>query len=428
MPYICGVDIGGTFTDCAIIDAQGAVTISKSPTTPQDFSEGFFDALRLAAAEVGLSLQELMADTTLLSHGTTVSTNVMVERTGSKVGLITTAGHGDAILIMRAFGRVAGLSSAETLRFSTTAKPKPLVPRALIREIPERINSQGQVVVGLDEAAVLVAVRELVAAGVDGIAVCLLWSFRNQTHEHRVRGLILEEAPLLFVTCSSDLVPLLGEYERTVATVLNNYVGPVTRTYLDRIESRAARERLGTSPLLMQCNGGLTSVKEARQSPLLLLQSGPCGGVVGSRYLGEIMGYPNIIATDMGGTTFDVGLIRNGIPLRKSSTIMNQYEFYIPSVDVKSVGAGGGSIAWYDEKRAALSVGPAQRRGAAGAGMLSPRRHRTDGHRCRCGSGLYRSGLFPRRTGQPGPRRGLRCSGPAGRAAQARPLRDGCRD
>lgn len=358
MSYLCGVDIGGTFTDVVIVDAQGRVTLAKSASTPDDFSRGFFTALGEGAATLGLSLRALLADTALLSHGTTVATNVVVERRGAKVGLLTTAGHGDALLIMRAHGRAAGLSAADTLRFSATTKPEPLVPRSLIHEIPERVDVRGEVVVKLDEAAVRSAVRALLAEGVEALAISFLWSFRHPAHEYRARDIVREEAPHLFVTCSAELVPLLGEYERTVATVMNSYVGPVTRGYIDRIAERAALEGLQNPFLLMQCNGGLSSAETAKRSPLLLLQSGPCGGVTGAAYLGALLGQRNIIATDMGGTTFDVGLVHEGMPLRTSTTIVHQYEFYVPAIDVKSVGAGGGSIAWLDEQRGALSVGP----------------------------------------------------------------------
>ncbi|HVX31545.1 MAG TPA: hydantoinase/oxoprolinase family protein [Solirubrobacterales bacterium] len=358
MPYICGVDIGGTFTDCVLIDQQGGVTIAKTPSTPSDFSDGFFESLTQAAKSRGLSLGELMQDTVTLSHGTTVATNAVVEHRGSKVGLLTTAGHGDAILIMRAFGRVAGLTPAELLRFSAADKPEPIVPRSLIREVPERIDSVGEVVVELNEEEAVRAIGELRDAGVDGIAVSLLWSFRNPVHEQRLRELIEEHAPGLFITCSNELVPLLGEYERTVATVLNNYVGPITSSYIDDIERRAAEGSLAGPFLLMQCNGGLAAAETARRSALLLLQSGPSGGIVGSQFLGGLMGYDNIIATDMGGTTFDVGLVHDGLPARTSTTIVDQYEFFVPTIDVKSIGAGGGSIAWYDEVREGLRVGP----------------------------------------------------------------------
>ena len=358
MSYLCGVDIGGTFTDVVIVDEQGRVTLAKSASTPDDFSRGFFTALGEGAQTLGLSLRELLAQTALLSHGTTVATNVVVERRGAKVGLLTTAGHGDALLIMRAYGRAAGLSAAETLRFSATSKPAPLVPRSLIHEIAERVDVRGEVVVRLDEDAVRTAVRTLRAAGVEALAIAFLWSFRHPAHEIRAREIVQEEAPELFVTCSSELVPLLGEYERTVATVMNSYVGPVTSLYVDRIAQRAGDEGLKAPFLLMQCNGGLTSATSAKRSPLLLLQSGPCGGVMGAAYLGGLLGHRNIIATDMGGTTFDVGLVHAGMPLRTATTIVHQYEFYVPAIDVKSIGAGGGSIAWLDDKRGALSVGP----------------------------------------------------------------------
>ena len=358
MTYLCGVDIGGTFTDVVIVDQQGRVTLAKSASTPDDFSRGFFTALEQGAQTLGLSLRELLAQTALLSHGTTVATNVVVERRGAKVGLLTTAGHGDALLIMRAYGRAAGLSAAETLRFSATAKPTPLVPRSLIHEIPERMDVHGEVVVRLNEAAVRAAVRALLATGIESLAIAFLWSFRNPAHELRAREIVREEAPHLFVTCSCELVPLLGEYERTVATVMNSYVGPLTSRYVDRIAQRAGDEGLAAPFLLMQCNGGLTSAAAAKRAPLLLLQSGPCGGVMGAAYLGALLGHGNIIATDMGGTTFDVGLVHEGIPLRTSTTIVHQYEFYVPAIDVKSIGAGGGSVAWLDDKRGALSVGP----------------------------------------------------------------------
>ena len=303
-------------------------------------------------------MQALLAQTALLSHGTTVATNVVGERRGAKLGLITTAGHGDALLIMRAYGRAAGLSAAATLRFSVTAKPAPLVPRSLICEVPERIDSQGQIIVALDEPAVRHAVRVLVCADVEAIAIAFLWSFRNPCHEQRAEAIVREEAPQLVVTCSHALVPLLGEYERTVVTVLNCYVGPVRGCYVDSIASRATTEGLTAPFLPMQCNGGLSSARGAERSPLLLLQAGPCGGVVGATHLGQLLGYRNIIATDMGGTTFDVGLVYDDLPLRTTTTIVQQYEFCVPAIDIKSIGAGGGSIAWLDGERQALSVGP----------------------------------------------------------------------
>jgi len=356
--FICGVDIGGTFTDCVVIDDQGIVTIDKTPSTPDDFSRGFFNALTLAAAGRGLTLEGLLTKTTTLAHGTTVATNTLIERNGARVGLITTAGHGDSIIMMRAHGRSAGLPVAELLRYSKAKKPEPLVPRSLIREVHERVDCWGKVVVDLDEDGTRLAVIELLDAGVEAISVSFLWSFRNAAHEQRVKEIIHELAPEMFVTCSSELVPKLGEYERTVATVMNSYVGPMTSSYIESIEGNVKQAGLTGPFLLMQCNGGLTPAAEAKQAPLLLFQSGPVGGVVGSQFLGREMGYDNIIATDMGGTTFDVGIVYGGVPVSSASSVVGQYEYMVPNIDVRSVGAGGGSIAWREEISNTLRVGP----------------------------------------------------------------------
>lgn len=356
--FICGIDIGGTFTDCVVIDDSGIVTIDKTPTTPHDFSQGFFDALTLAAEGRGLTLEELLGSTKTLAHGTTVATNTLIERTGATVGLITTAGHGDSIIMMRSLGRSAGLPVSDLLRLSRSSKPNPLVPRSLLREVHERIDWEGTVLVELDERGVRQAVSELLDEGVDAISVSLLWSFRNPEHEQRIKAIIAEMAPDLFVTCSSDLVPKLGEYERTVATVMNSYVGPVTSAYVEKIETRAREAGLTEPFLLMQCNGGLTPGEQSKREPILLFQSGPVGGVVGSQFLGRELGYDNIIATDMGGTTFDVGLVYGGVPVSTATSIVGQYEYMVPNIDVQSIGAGGGSIAWLDEVSGTLRVGP----------------------------------------------------------------------
>ena len=356
--FICGIDIGGTFTDCVVIDEAGLVTIEKSPSTPHDFSVGFFNALRQAAEGRGMTLEELLAGTVTLAHGTTVATNTAVELKGASVGLIATAGHGDAIIIMRSLGRVAGLPAGDLLKYSAAAKPKPIIPRSLIEEVHERVDYKGEVVVELDEEGAERAIRGLVEKGVEGIAIALLWSFRNPSHEQRIKEIAEQIAPDLFVTCSSDVAPKLGEYERTVATVLNSYVGPVSSRYVDRIDTTARAGGLDAPFLLMQCNGGLAPPSETKKSPVLLLQSGPVAGVVGSRYLGEVMGYRNIICTDVGGTTFDVGLVHDGVPSTSHTSLVGQYEYSVPMIDVKSIGAGGGSIAWYDETRNVLRVGP----------------------------------------------------------------------
>lgn len=355
--FAIGVDIGGTFTDCVLLGEDGTIVGAKSPTTPHDRSVGFFASIERAGEKLGLDVPGLFARTSRLVHGTTTGTNAIVARHGAKVGLVTTAGHGDVMFLMRGGGRTAGLAPDEALHVFSTAKPDPLVPRQMIVEVPERVDVDGEVVVALDEDATRQAVRTLVDQGVEAIAVSLVWSFRNPDHEHRVRDIVAEIAPDLFVTCASDLVSQLGEYERTTTAIMNAYIGPLMTDYIDRIES-GARERGFTSGVLFaQCAGGAITGDEARTSPIRTVQSGPVAGIVSSQLLCEQLGYPNALLADMGGTTFDVSVIRNHDPLRRHTSVFQRYELALPMLDVESVGAGGGSLAWFDESDR-LNVGP----------------------------------------------------------------------
>jgi N-methylhydantoinase A len=356
--YQLGVDIGGTFTDSVILDRDGTMTVAKASSTPQDFSKGFFHSLEEGAQKLGLDLDALLSNATLAFHGATVATNAIVQRLGARVGLLATRGHSDALVIMRGNGRTAGLTPATLLHASQTNKPELLVPRRLVREIDERIDADGDVIVRLDEDGVRTAVRELVAEGVEALAVCLLWSFKNDVHEQRVKAIIAEEAPDLFVTVSSELAPKLGEYERMAATVMNSYIGPVVARYLRKVNTRVAEHGYSRKLLLMQCSGGVFTETEAVERPILTTASGPVGGVTGSAHLGRIMGRDHVIATDMGGTSFDVGLVRDGLPMSTPISIVDQYEYYVPMVDVRSIGSGGGSIVWVDPVQNALKVGP----------------------------------------------------------------------
>ena len=355
--FAVGVDIGGTFTDCVLLGEDGTIVGAKSPTTPHDRSIGFFASIERAAEKLGLGIEELFSHTSRLVHGTTTGTNAIVARHGAKVGLVTTAGHGDVMFLMRGGGRTAGLAPDEALHVFTTAKPEPLVPREMIVEVPERVDVDGEVVVELDEAATRAAVRTLVESGAEAIAVSLVWSFRNPEHEHRVRDIVAELAPDLFVTCASDLVSQLGEYERTTTAIMNAYIGPLMTDYIDRIESGAQERGFGSGVLFAQCAGGAITGDEARTSPIRTVQSGPVAGIVSSQLLCEQMGYPNALLADMGGTTFDVSVIRNYEPLRRHTSVLQRYELALPMLDVESVGAGGGSLAWFDESER-LNVGP----------------------------------------------------------------------
>src|SRR6185369_5019496 len=213
MGYLVGIDIGGTFTDCAIVDAAGRLLTTKVPSTPPDFARGMMDALGAGAAELGLSMDRFCRDIDFLSHGTTVGTNTIIQKRGAKVGLITTRGHEDAIHIMRGSRGYAGRDIRKVVHFPETSKPAPIVPKRLIRGVSERVDCFGEVVVTLNEKEAESAIRELIAEGAQAIAICFLWSFRNPAHDLRVRDLVKSIAGEVFVTCSVDIAPKWGEYE-----------------------------------------------------------------------------------------------------------------------------------------------------------------------------------------------------------------------
>ena len=359
MAYIVGVDIGGTFTDCAVFDSNtGSFITAKAPTTPRNPAQGFFDAIQVAAQATGLSLEQYLSRTSILVNGTTVGTNAIVTRRGAKVGLLATKGHGEAILIMRGGGRTKGLGVDELLYVPGTQKPPRIVPRDFIEEVTERVDYTGEVIVELDEEAAEASIRRLVDKGAEALAICLLWSFANASHEQALKRIAQRVAPGVFVSCSYEVSPAIGEYGRTVATVMNAYIGPLMKRYVDEIEGRARGLGLGSGVLFAQCVGGCVPAKDAAAVPLYTVDSGPVSGVAASSVLGPKMGYPNIITTDMGGTTFDVGIISNGTALTRNETVLEQYEMSLPMVDVVSIGAGGGSIAFIDHGSGMMRVGP----------------------------------------------------------------------
>ena len=358
MPYIIGIDTGGTFTDCVVMDADGRIVTAKASSTPEDFSEGVMASLRLAGERLGVTTQALLRDTVRLALGTTVGTNAMLQRRGAKVGLITTRGHRDVIHIMRGARGVPGLNNVQVLHFPESGKPDPIVPKPLIAEVSERVDCKGQVVVELNEAEAEAAIATLVGKGVEAIAICFLWSFKLADHERRVKAMVERQAPHVFVCCSADLIPRWGEYERTVATVLNAYLGPVMSRYLGRLQSRVQDGGLRYPLQVMQCGGGVIPAAESARRAFLTLDSGPVAGVLASQYLGGIIGHKHVIATDMGGTSFDVGLVWDGEPVASYQSVVHQYEYFVPRIDIRSIGSGGGSIVWIDEASATMRVGP----------------------------------------------------------------------
>ncbi|MCU1454157.1 MAG: hydantoinase/oxoprolinase family protein [Acidimicrobiales bacterium] len=353
-----GVDIGGTFTDCAIVDGDGTVTVGKAPTTPTDPSIGFFNSITVAAEKLGLDLRSALGRTDRLAHGTTVGTNAIVARQGAKVGLITTMGHGDTLRIMDNGGRSNGVSIEKILHYPSSDLPEPFVARAMVREVPERVDADGDVVVALSDEAIREAVEQLVAQGAEAFAVCYLWSFMNNAHELRTRELIEELAPGTSVSLSHEIAPKVGEYPRMATTVLSAYIAPLMERYVATIEERAAANGYLGPVFFMQGNGGLATGEMVGRMPISTVQSGPVAGVIGSADMAAALQAEGVITTDMGGTTLDVSVIANGRPLAREDTIVEQHTLFLDLIDVRSVGAGGGSVAWIDESSGVLRVGP----------------------------------------------------------------------
>jgi N-methylhydantoinase A len=358
MGYVIAVDSGGTFADCIVVDGDGRVTAAKSPSTPDDFSKGVINSVARAAERLGLTLDELLAQTTLFSHGTTVATNALLTRGGSRTGLITTRGHEDALIIGRTIQKAAGLSEAETTYLVRLDKADPIVPRPLIEGVTERVDYKGAVIVPLDEADVRRAVQALAAAGCQAIAVSLLWSFMHPAHELAVRRIIHKLHPGMLVSLSHELAPVIKEYERTATTAINAYLSQATGRYLGALAERLKQGGLRRAPVIMQSSGGVAPVEEAQARAVALLASGPAGGVMGAVALGRALGHKDLITTDVGGTSFDVGLVVDGEPQFSLAPVFAKYHTVLPSIDVSSIGAGGGSIAWLEPGTNLLKVGP----------------------------------------------------------------------
>jgi len=356
--FVVGVDIGGTFTDTVIVDNSGQIYEAKALSTPKDFAQGFINSLKEGAAKAGLSLQELCERMTLVKHGLTVASNAVVTRSGAKVGLITTKGHQDTLFVMRAIGRVAGLPMDKIKFMAQTDKPLPIVPKSRVKGIQERVDYKGAVVVPLDERETQTAVSSLLDDGVDSIAVSLLWSFMNPQHEKTVADIVGRASQKVFLVISSEVCPVIGEYERTATVVLDAYVGPILNAYLLPLQ-RQLRDLGYARPLLvLLSSGGVVSPESAIQHGVGTIDAGPTAGIVGTALLCERLGIKNAIATDVGGTTFKVGfIVDNKIPMARDA-VMAQYSIAFPMIDTVSIGTGGGSIAWHDPATGTLHVGP----------------------------------------------------------------------
>ncbi|HXJ80753.1 MAG TPA: hydantoinase/oxoprolinase family protein [Candidatus Methylomirabilis sp.] len=346
MAWRVGVDVGGTFTDLAAVeDASGAVRLEKVPTTPADQSIGVATGLSTLLARHGVS----PATVTYLGHGTTVCINAVLEKKGARTGLVTTQGMRDLLELRRQI--------RDDLYDLQADKPAPLVPRDWRREVPERTLADGGVATALDIDAVRAAIGALVAEGVEALAVCFLHSYVNPAHERQVAELARREFPELYLSVSSDVLPEFREFERLSTTVMNAYVGPVMGRYLRRFEERVAALGLGARPLILQSNGGVATVDQVRERPVYTMASGPTAGVTGAAYLASRAGHPRIITFDMGGTSTDVSVVEQGTPVTAAEKSYHGYPVKAAMLDVDSIGAGGGSLAWIDPG-GFLRVGP----------------------------------------------------------------------
>lgn len=355
MEFILGTDIGGTFTDTIVMNDAGEVSIFKVPTTVEDNSKGVMASIELAGQTMGLSVNDFLSKIKSFFHGTTVGMNALLTRKGSKVGFITTRGFRDTLPMMRA-SRITSFDVLKmdmpSLRDETT-----LIPVYLIEEVSERIDSRGDVLYPLDMKDVARAVKNLVNQGAEAIGVCLLWSFRNSEHERQIKQYINDNYPELFVSISCEVMPVIREYERSVVTLVNSYIAKNIQSYLRILENRLRENGYHSPFLIMQSTGGALSVDEAMVKPCQLFLSGPAGGVTGSGFLGEFLGHENILTMDMGGTSCDISLIVNRRPTIVTRSKLTEYDAALPKLDIHTIGAGGGSIAWIDHG-VLLRVGP----------------------------------------------------------------------
>ncbi|MEU6523917.1 hydantoinase/oxoprolinase family protein [Streptomyces sp. NPDC046924] len=353
--WAIGTDVGGTFTDLWLRSPDGDSWVCKSPTTP-DVVTGVIDAVHLAAESVGLDTGELCSRVTRFGHGTTVGLNALLTGRSARTGLITTAGFGDVLEIGRLRRGTAGLQGLDLGDYHLRGQVPPLVPRTQVVEIAERIDSDGVVRTPLDEDSVLDAIGRLRDLGVEAVAVCLLWATENPAHELAVARLVERELPDVFVSLSHEIAPSVGEYARASTTVANAALGPVQGRYLTLLEERLAALGM-TAPIMMTTSaGGVVPARTVTERPVSNLLSGPASCVVAGQKLGAELGTSHVLTMDVGGTSFDVGVVAGGVALMSDEVTFGGADMRVPSIGIASIGAGGGSIAAIEG--GVLSVGP----------------------------------------------------------------------
>lgn len=349
MSYRLGVDVGGTFTDLILIDeSSGKIFAAKVPSTPRDSSIGVLNGIRRVCEQNGLD----PALITHVMHGTTVATNTVLEAKGAKVGLVTTVGYRQVLQIARSFvpGGLGG--------WVIYNKRPLLAPLEWTIEAEERLDARGNVILPLNEKKLRESLGALRSAGIEALTVCFVNAYANGRHEQRAREIIEEVLPGIPVSISSEVIPEMFEYERTETTVVNSYVRPVVSKYIENLSNEIGRTMKAPRLHILRSDGGLATVESARDNPVNLLMSGPAGGVSGALWVARQSGFKNLLTFDMGGTSTDVALIQEGVAQTRRETRVGDITVRAPSIDVRTVGAGGGSIAYVPELTKALRVGP----------------------------------------------------------------------
>lgn len=355
MKFYIGTDVGGTFTDLWISDSNGSSQVIKSPTTA-DVLTGVIDAVKLAAKAYDMSLEQFCAGIERFGHGTTVGLNALLTGRAARTAIITTSGFSDTLEIGRIRRQTSGLSENELTDFFKHNQHPPLVRRDMMVEVKERVDAQGNVLVALDQADARQRIAALKSRNIEAVAICTLWSTVNPAHELRLESLVREELGDVFVSLSHQISPVVGEYGRMSTTAANAALGPIAGRYLSRLEDFLKSNGMRV-PLLMMTNaGGVLPTEALNDRPAYSLFSGPAAGVMGSLALADRLDIANVLTTDIGGTSFDVGVIYGGKPIRRSEIALTGADICTPSIDVASIGAGGGSIA--SVNFGDLTVGP----------------------------------------------------------------------
>ncbi len=344
-----GVDVGGTFTDLLLQDDAAKKTYrAKTPSTPQDQSIGVSEGVRLICEKAGVQ----PADISLVLHGTTVATNAVLEGKGARVGLLVTEGFEHTLHLAKSW------TPGPLFGWIVMDKPDPLARLKDTRGIAERIDARGNVVRALDEAQAIERIDDVCGSGIEALTISLMHSYANPAHERRLRDIVLERFPEMHVSLSSDILPEFREYDRAITTVMNDYVRPIMTRYLSRIEQRLEQGGVSSKLHIVRSDGGLMSAEAAAQRPVHTVLSGPAGGVTATAMVARRTGLSKLLAFDMGGTSTDVSVIIDGEPTISRSTDVGYFPAKVPTLDVRSVGAGGGSIAEVSELTNSLRVGP----------------------------------------------------------------------